>query len=66
MAHATEIKQRVSRAGPLRIVEVPVTVRYTPATLAKGQRALGAIDILRDLLQQYLFGEHATRPRRPS
>ena len=58
MAHATEIKQRVSRAGPLRIVEVPVTVAYTRETLAKGQRAAGAIDILRDLLQEYLFGEH--------
>jgi hypothetical protein len=34
-------------------------VRYTPETLAKGQRALGAIDIVRDLLQDFLFGEHA-------
>jgi glycosyltransferase involved in cell wall biosynthesis len=58
MAHATEIKQRVSRAGPLRIVEVPVEVRYTPETLAKGQRTLGAIDILYDLLQAYLFEDH--------
>jgi glycosyltransferase involved in cell wall biosynthesis len=58
MAHATEIKQRVSRAGPLRIVEVPVEVRYTPETLAKGQRALGAIDILSDLLQAFLFEDH--------
>jgi glycosyltransferase involved in cell wall biosynthesis len=58
MAHATEIKQRVSRAGPLRIVEVPVSLRYTAETLAKGQGALGAIDIVRDLLQEYLFGEH--------
>jgi len=58
MAHATEIKQRVSRAGLLRIVEVPVDVRYTPGSLAKGQGALGAIDIIRDLLQEYLFGEH--------
>jgi glycosyltransferase involved in cell wall biosynthesis len=57
MAHATEIKQRVSRAGPLAIVEVPVSVRYTEETLAKGQRSLGALVILRDLLQHYFFGE---------
>jgi glycosyltransferase involved in cell wall biosynthesis len=57
MAHATEIKQRVAKAGPLVVVEVPVTVRYTAETLAKGQSSLGAVVILRDLFQQYLFGE---------
>jgi glycosyltransferase involved in cell wall biosynthesis len=57
MAHATEIKQRVSRAGPLVVVEVPVSVRYTRTSLAKGQRASGAVDVVRDLLLQYLFGE---------
>jgi glycosyltransferase involved in cell wall biosynthesis len=57
MAHATEIKQRVSRAEKLVIVEVPVSVRYTRESLAKGQTSLGAIVIVRDLLLQYLFGE---------
>jgi polyprenyl-phospho-N-acetylgalactosaminyl synthase len=57
MAHATEIKQRVRDAVSLTVVEVPVTVRYTPETLKKGQRGLGAADILRDLLSHYLFGE---------
>jgi hypothetical protein len=57
MAHATEIKQRVARAGALVIVEVPVVVRYTEASLARGQRSLGAVVILRDLAQRYLFGE---------
>ena len=57
MAHATEIKQRVRDAGSLVVVEVPVSVRYTPESLRKGQRAAGAADILRDLLSQYLFGE---------
>jgi len=63
MAHATEIKQRIARArasaeGPsLTLVEVPVTVRYSSDTRAKGQRASGAALILRDLLGQYLFGE---------
>jgi glycosyltransferase involved in cell wall biosynthesis len=58
MAHATEIKQRVSRAGPLTVVEIPVTVRYTRESLAKGQTSLGAVVIVRDLILQYLFGEH--------
>jgi glycosyltransferase involved in cell wall biosynthesis len=71
MAHATEITQRVSRAGrrvraelgsvhtrgELVVVEVPVSVRYTRETLAKGQRSLGAVVIVRDLIQEYLFGE---------
>ena len=57
MAHATEIKQRVARAHGLVIREVPVRVRYTRETSAKGQRAAGAALILGDLLGQYLFGE---------
>jgi glycosyltransferase involved in cell wall biosynthesis len=56
MAHATEIKQRVSREPCLTLVEVPVTVHYSRATSAKGQRATGAAIILRDLIGQYLFG----------
>jgi glycosyltransferase involved in cell wall biosynthesis len=56
MAHATEIRQRVARAG-LRVVEAPVSIRYSDATLAKGQRASGAIGILQDLALHYLFGE---------
>jgi glycosyltransferase involved in cell wall biosynthesis len=63
MAHATEITQRVSslrrRARPLVIVEVPVQIRYTRDTLDKGQRAAGALTILRDLVHHYLFGEPA-------
>jgi hypothetical protein len=66
MAHATEIKQLVSRAvsrapsraGALTVVEVPVTVRYTRESLAKGQTSLGAVIIVRDLILHYLFGEH--------
>jgi polyprenyl-phospho-N-acetylgalactosaminyl synthase len=60
MAHATELTRRIStasRAEPLRLVEVPVSVRYTDATLAKGQTAGGAIAILVDLFQGFLFGE---------
>jgi hypothetical protein len=73
MAHATEISLRVARAAqaprqdralrpstappPLVVVEMPVSVRYTDETLEKGQRSLGAVVILRDLLAHYLFGE---------
>jgi hypothetical protein len=57
MAHATEIKLRVSRAGGLRVVEVPVSVRYTKDSLARGQQNRAAAVILGDLLLQYLFGE---------
>ena len=56
MAHATEIKLRVSRAS-MRVVEVPVSVRYTRETLARGQRNLSGAIILCDLMLQYLFGE---------
>lgn len=56
MAHATEIKLLVSRAK-IRVVEVPVSVRYTPETLERGQTNAGAAVILRDLFLQYLFGD---------
>lgn len=57
MAHATEIRQCVARhRRSLEIVEVPVTVRYSPGALRKGQSSLGAVSILRDLLFRFLFG----------
>jgi glycosyltransferase involved in cell wall biosynthesis len=67
MAHATELTRRISTASreePLRLVEIPVSVRYTAATLAKGQRASGAVTILVDLFQAFLFGE-PTKDERP-
>jgi glycosyltransferase involved in cell wall biosynthesis len=57
MAHATEIRQHLARhRRELRIVEVPVTVRYSSALLRKGQSSLGTIHILRDLAFRFLFG----------
>jgi len=56
MAHATEIKVLVSRAK-IRVVEVPVSVRYTAESLERGQKNSGAALILHDLMQQYLFGD---------
>ncbi len=57
MAHATEIHQRISREPKLVVVEVPVSVRYTRESIAKGQSSLAAFAILHDLAVQYLFGE---------
>lgn len=57
MAHATEIHQRVSREPELVVTEIPVSVRYTRESIAKGQSSLGAFAILHDLAVQYLFGE---------
>ena len=45
MAHASEILHRVA-ALELRVVEVPVTVRYTSYSLAKGQRMSNMVNIL--------------------
>lgn len=63
MAHATEISRSISRASAqrasddaLRVVEVPVSVRYSEESLAKGQRASGAVAIVVDLFHGFLFG----------
>lgn len=48
MAHASEIIEKLARSG-LRVGEGPVTIRYTAYSLAKGQSALGALNILADL-----------------
>ncbi len=55
MAHATEIVLAVCRSGH-RVVEVPVTVHYTPESRRRGQSSLGALAIVADLLRRYLFG----------
>ncbi|OWK44969.1 glycosyltransferase family 2 protein [Fimbriiglobus ruber] len=51
MAHASEILDEVCRHG-LRFREVPVTVRYTATSLAKGQSSFAAVRIA----WQFLFG----------
>ena len=48
MAHASEILSEIARLR-LRHVEVPVTVRYTEYSRAKGQSTLGAFRVLLDL-----------------
>jgi glycosyltransferase involved in cell wall biosynthesis len=52
MAHASEIYDQIAAAG-LRYREVPVTIRYTAETLAKGQRASNSVSVL----FQYLFSK---------
>lgn len=54
MAHASEILDQIRGLGlPYR--EVPVTVRYTDYSLAKGQRGLDALRIAFDYLVGRLF-----------
>jgi glycosyltransferase involved in cell wall biosynthesis len=45
MAHASELVDLVARSG-LRVQEVPVTIRYTDYSLAKGQQWTGGFRIL--------------------
>ena len=49
MAHASEILDQI-RQLQLRFVEVPVTIRYTADTLAKGQTSMQAVKIAGELL----------------
>jgi polyprenyl-phospho-N-acetylgalactosaminyl synthase len=54
MAHASEFLARL-RASRLRYRELPNSVRYTSYSKAKGQSALGAIDIVYELLVRRLL-----------
>jgi glycosyltransferase involved in cell wall biosynthesis len=47
MAHASELLRRIKTSG-VRVVEVPVTIRYTEHSMAKGQHGFQAIRILFD------------------
>lgn len=47
MAHASQLLGKIKTSG-LRVVEVPVTVRYTAHSMAKGQGGLQAVRILFD------------------
>ncbi|MFO0970113.1 MAG: glycosyltransferase family 2 protein [Gemmataceae bacterium] len=49
MAHASEILDQIVHHG-LRYVEVPVTIRYSQDTLAKGQSSWNALRIVSQLL----------------
>lgn len=47
MAHASELLRNIKTAG-VRVVEVPVTIRYTEHSMAKGQNGFQAVRILFD------------------
>lgn len=47
MAHASQLLHKIKSSG-LRVTEVPVTVRYTAHSMAKGQSGFQAIRILFD------------------
>ncbi len=54
MAHASEILDQIAEHG-LRYAEVPVHVRYTRHSRAKGQRTLDAFRVLLDYLLTRVF-----------
>ncbi|MEO8844391.1 MAG: glycosyltransferase family 2 protein [Kofleriaceae bacterium] len=47
MAHASELLRKIKTSG-LRLVEVPVTIRYTEHSKSKGQGGIQAVRILFD------------------
>lgn len=49
MAHASEILHQIARSD-LRYTEVPVKIKYTDYSIAKGQKSSNAISILLDLV----------------
>ena len=49
MAHASEIFDEIARQG-LHHIEVPVSIRYTEYSLAKGQRISDAIRVIGEML----------------
>jgi glycosyltransferase involved in cell wall biosynthesis len=53
MAHASELLHEVAQSG-LGYVEVPVTIEYSPYSLAKGQSVANSLRILLDLSTQRL------------
>jgi polyprenyl-phospho-N-acetylgalactosaminyl synthase len=55
MAHASELIDQIVRSG-LPYVEVPVTIRYTPYSRAKGQRLSGSVKIVADYLSRRILG----------
>ena len=54
MAHATEILYQVKK-NKLKYAEAPVTVRYTPYSMKKGQTVKSSFRILLDIILNKLF-----------
>ncbi len=54
MAHASEIIDKIS-SGDWRYKEVPITIKYTEYSVAKGQSMLNAVNILFDIMLARIF-----------
>lgn len=54
MAHASEILELIGKLN-LRYAEAPCTIVYTDYSKAKGQRMIGAVSILKDLLIRRMY-----------
>lgn len=54
MAHASELVDQISALG-LKVVEVPVVIRYSEYSIRKGQSALAALRIMFDYLMKRIF-----------
>ncbi len=54
MAHASEIIERISN-GKWRYKEVPITIKYTEYSVAKGQSMFNAVNILFDIMLARMF-----------
>lgn len=50
MAHASDLLSQIAALG-LRWCEVPVSIRYTPYSLSKGQSLLESVNILWDMVR---------------
>ena len=53
MAHASEVLEEIA-SKRMAYVEVPVTIRYTDYSIAKGQSSLNSLNILLDLVVHWL------------
>lgn len=54
MAHASEIIDKIS-SGRWRYKEVPITIKYTEYSIAKGQSMFNAVNILFDIMLARIF-----------
>jgi len=54
MAHASEIIDQIGRTG-LTCLEIPVRIRYTEYSMAKGQRSANALNVAADYLVDKLL-----------
>jgi 2-keto-3-deoxy-6-phosphogluconate aldolase len=53
MEHASEILDQIARSG-YRYIEVPVTIRYSVESLAKGQKTTAAVRLAAKLFAERL------------